>query len=202
MVVATACALRRVPCSTSKMFTSHARTSAWMSECANVCSFSLTFAALSKLLLISLSGVRCILVFLSGIGLGGIVGTLLGRHTSRMACWLSLVAQQDAVECSYLKVIHISCDGRHAFASAVYLWFFDHVGGAIDVQCPRCVCSQAFVASFSVGSDDVHGMAGRVTGWLLDTNSSTFRVQIPNCIPALPAFRLSPSELCGFWVVG
>ena len=55
----------------------------------------------------------------SGIGLGAVVGTLLGRHTSGMACWFSLVAQQDAVECSYLKVIHMSCDGTHAFASNV-----------------------------------------------------------------------------------
>ena len=57
--------------------------------------------------------------FVFGIGLGAVVGTLLGRHISGIACWLSLVAQQDAVECSYLKVIHMSCDGTHAFASNV-----------------------------------------------------------------------------------
>ena len=57
------------------------------------------------------------------------------------------------------------------------------------------------VASFAVGSDDVHWMAGRVTCrfFIIPTHSVC---KFPNCIPPLPAFRFSPSELCGFWVVG
>ena len=74
-----------------------------------------------------------------------------GRQTWGMACWLLLLAQQDAVECSYLKVTRVSCDGTHEYASNVYLWFFDHVDGVIGVQCPRCVFVRVLLLRLPLG---------------------------------------------------
>ena len=119
MVVATACALRRVSLQYFKIV--HVtRLNHSLDVRMRQCLFFVTHIS-SALETSANRSVRSSLYlgFVSGIGLGGIVGTLLGRATSGMACWLSLVAQQDAVECSYLKVIHMSCDGTHAFASDV-----------------------------------------------------------------------------------